>query len=216
MSIPVIIVGAGGHGLVVADALLAAGHEVLGFTDADPAKQGGMLCGRKILGPDAEVLASRNPSLVHLANGIGGVGGEGSALRRRVQEHLERQGWRFVGVRHPSAIISPFAGVAETAQLLARAVVQPMARVGEGCIVNTGAVIEHDVQVGAYAHIAPGAVVCGAVALGENVHVGAGAVVRQGVVVGDNALIGAGAAVVADAGRGDCLVGVPARHKKLN
>lgn len=213
---PVIIIGAGGHGVVVADALLAAGHVVLGFTDPDVHKQGTVLCGLEILGADDVVLAPSDRETVLLVNGIGGTGGAGRGLRRRVQEALEQQGWRFAGVRHPSAVVSPFARTASTAQILARAVVQPFAQLGEGCIVNTAAVVEHDVRIGAYSHIAPGAVICGSVTLGENVHVGAGAVVRQGTALGENVLVGAGAAVVDDAVAGACLLGVPARQKILN
>jgi len=40
VSLPVIIVGSGGHAAVVADALLAADVRVLGFVDTDPARIG--------------------------------------------------------------------------------------------------------------------------------------------------------------------------------
>ena len=74
MKLPVIIVGAGGHAVVVADALLAAGERVLGFTDADPDKHGRAICGLPVLGDDS-VLNTHSPATLRLANGIGGVGG---------------------------------------------------------------------------------------------------------------------------------------------
>jgi sugar O-acyltransferase (sialic acid O-acetyltransferase NeuD family) len=207
VSLPILIIGAGGHAAVVADALLVAGEPVLGYTDPETAKHGSMVCGLPVLGDDA-VLKSHAPSSLRLANGIGGVRAEGA--RRAVQQRLEAEGWQFVQVRHPSCVVSPFASVDAGAQLLANCVVQAGARVGAGCIVNTAAVIEHDVVLGEFVHVAPGAVVCGNVHIGTGSHVGAGAVVRQGVRLGEHTLVGAGAVVVNDFAGGATLVGVPA------
>jgi sugar O-acyltransferase (sialic acid O-acetyltransferase NeuD family) len=207
MTMTVVIIGSGGHAAVVADAMLAAGRQVLGFTDSDANRHGAQVCGLPVLGDDG-VLAQHHPTQVQLANGIGGTRGE--ALRARVQGALEARGWQFTQVRHPSAVVSPFAEVAGSAQLMARAVVQPRAVVGEGCIINTGAVIEHDVRLGAFVHVACGAVLCGEVQVGSHSHIGAAAVVRQGVVLGAHTVVGAGAAVVRPSVGGMTLVGVPA------
>lgn len=209
-TLPVIVVGAGGHAVVVADTLLATGQAVLGFVDASAAKAGTHLLGLPVLG-DEDALREYTPQSVALANGIGGTGRE-AGLRARVQVRLEAAGWRFVTVRHPSAIVSAHAEVGEGAQLLAGSVVQPCACIGRGAIVNTRAVVEHDARVGAFAHVAPGAVLCGNVVLGDGAHVGAGATVRHGVVLGDGVVVGIGAAVVADHAAG-VLVGVPARER---
>jgi len=211
MKLPLIVIGAGGHAVVVADALLAAGEQVLGFTDADASLHGRMLCGLPVLGDDL-ALGSYTPQTLALANGIGGVGSAGGEpLRRSVQQRLAASGWQFTAVRHPSAVVSPFARIHASAQLLAASVVQPGAVIGEGAIVNTAAVVEHDTVVGAWAHVAPRALLCGNVLLGARSHVGAGAVVRQGVRLGDNTVVGAGAVVVGDFAGGGLLVGVPAR-----
>lgn len=207
MSKPIIIIGSGGHAAVVADALLAAGEQVLGFTDNDPHRHGAMLCGLPVLGDDAVLDRHRHTGL-ELANGIGGTRAE--TLRAKVQRGLEALGWRFVTVRHPSAVVSPFAQVHQGAQLLARCVVQPGAVIGEGCIVNTGALIEHDVQLAAYVHVACGAVLCGNVLVGAHSHVGAAAVIRQCLVLGEHTVVGVGAAVVKGSTGGATLVGVPA------
>lgn len=204
----VIIVGAGGHAAVVADALLAAGQCVLGFIDNNAALQGSRLCGLPVLGGDA-VLVDHTPAQVQLANGIGGTGGEG--LRSAVQRKLEAAGWRFVQVRHPSAVVSPFAQLGADTQLLAHSVVQAGAALGAGCIVNSAAIVEHDVKLGAFVHIACNATLCGGVIVGAHSHVGAAAVVRQGVRLGEATVVGAGAVVVDDFNGGGTLIGVPAR-----
>lgn len=215
MKLPIIIIGAGGHAGVVADALLAAGERVLGFTDADASRHGRMLCGLPVLGDD-RALASHAPRTLALANGIGGAGGcRAGSVRRDLQLRLCAIGWQFVGVRHPSAIVSPFARIGPGAQLLAASVVQAGADIGPGCIVNTAAVVEHDVSLGAWVHVAPRALVCGDATIGACSHVGAGAVVRQGLRLGEGTLVGAGAVVVRDFADGCVLVGVPARPVRL-
>lgn len=210
MNPPVIVIGAGGHAAVVVDALLAAGRQVLGLTDAAPEHHGRRICGVPVLGDDS-VLAGYNPAEVELANGVGNVGAATMPLRRRVQEHLESAGWRFCSVRHPSAVVSPFASVDETAQLMAGCIVQPGATVGRGAIVNTAAVVEHDVALGGWSHVAPRAVLCGDVRIGVASHVGAGAVVRQGVTLGPASLVGAGAVVVKSFAGSGTLIGIPAQ-----
>lgn len=208
---PVIIIGSGGHATVVADALLAAGVRVLGFTDADPRRHGMQLCNLPVLGNDS-VLDTFAQADVQLANGIGST--RATALRGSVQRALEARGWQFASVRHPSAVVSPFASVGQGAQLLARCVVQPGAEIGMGCIVNTSAVIEHDVRLGEFVHVACGAVLCGHVQVGAHSHIGAAAVVRQGVTLGTHSVVGAGAAVVRNSAGGATLVGVPAEVMK--
>lgn len=208
-ELPIIVIGAGGHAAVVADALLAAGATVLGFTDPRSEVAGTRICGLPVLGGD-EVLQAHTCQTVRLANGIGGV--RPHLLRRSVQQRLESQGWSFAGVRHPSAIVSLFAEVGDTVQLMARCVVQAHSRLGKGCIVNTAAVVEHDVDVGEFSHVAPGAILCGQVRVGPDSHVGAGAVLRQGVSVGAWTLVGAGAVVVKDFEGNGSLVGMPARQ----
>ena len=213
-SCSVIIIGAGGHAAVVADALIAAGRDILGFTDADPARHGLTSCGCKILGDD-RALESYNRAEIELGNGLGGRGHPGDPpLRRAVQLRLAALGWRFTGVRHPSATVSPFATIHATAQVMAGCRIQPGVAIGEGCIVNTSAVIEHDVQLESWIHVAPAAVLCGGVRVGGGSHIGAGAIVRQGIRLGEETIVAAGAVVVRDfAGRG-LLVGVPARTRE--
>lgn len=208
-----IVIGAGGHAAVVADALLAAGRTVLGFVDSAPARHGQSLLGLPVLGDDA-ALAGFEHEAIELVNGLGGPGTldsvERGTLRRRVQQRLEAQGWRFASVRHPGATVSAHAHIEPGAQVLAGAVVQPLARVGRGAIVNSRAVVEHHAEVGDFAHVAPGAVLCGHVVVGAECHIGAGCVVRQGLRLAERTVAALGAAVVRDVACG-AVAGVPAR-----
>lgn len=211
---PVLIIGAGGHAKVLADALLASGRQVLGFVEsrAKDGHQAEVLPGLLVLGTD-EVLLSYTPAKVELVNGLGGI--DCGGLRRRVQAKLEADGWYFSGVCHPAAQVSPFAFVSAGVQLLACCVIQAGARLGVGSIINTAAVVEHDSTLEEYVHVAPGAILCGNTYVGCNSHIGAGAVVRHGIILGSNTLVGAGAVVVRNFEGQGTLIGVPARQGDL-
>lgn len=211
---PVLIIGAGGHAKVLADALLASGRQVLGFVESSvkAGHQAEVLPGLLVLGTD-EVLLSYAPAEIELVNGLGGI--DCGGLRRRVQAKLEADGWYFSGVCHPAAQVSPFAFVSAGVQLLACCVVQAGARLGVGSIINTAAVVEHDSTLEEYVHVAPRAVLCGNTYVGCNSHIGAGAIVRQGLILGANTLVGAGAVVVKDFDGQGTLIGVPARQGDL-
>lgn len=204
----IVIVGAGGHGQVLADALRAEGRTVLGFADEAIT---GTVVDLPVLGTEA----SLNPQGGYdLVNGVGWTGlASGRGVRRALQERLEQRGLRFTGVRHPSAIVSPHAILARDTQLLARSIVQTGAVLGRGVIVNTGVIIEHGVSVGDFTHCATGAVLCGDVSIRSDSHIGAGAIVRQGVSLETGVVVGAGAAVIGPGEGAGVLVGVPARRR---
>jgi UDP-perosamine 4-acetyltransferase len=210
MSLEHIILGAGGHARVVADALIARGLRVRGFVDSDSTRHGALLLGLPVLGGD-DVLERAAPSEVLLANGIGSAGS--METRRRVYDSAKARGFSFATIVHPAAIVAPSARLGEGVQVLARAVVQPLAVVGENSIVNTGAIVEHDVTVGSHVHISPGCVLAGGAKIGDLAHVGVGSVVIQGMSIGDGSLVAAGAVVVDHVAAGTTVLGVPARVK---
>ena len=204
----VVILGAGGHGKVLAAALLRAGQTVLGFLDPDPSLLGKKILGLPVLGDD-EVLKQAENKHWRLVNGIGSVGRP--ARRREIFERLKARGFSFATVIDPSAIVAPEVEIGEGAQILAGAVIQPGAYIGRNCIVNTRASIDHDTVLGAHVHVAPGAVLSGCVILGDEVHIGTGAAIKQGIRIGSGAVIGVGSAVIHDVPSDSLQAGVPAR-----
>ncbi|MBL0914652.1 MAG: acetyltransferase [Sphingopyxis sp.] len=204
-----LVIGAGGHASVVADALIAGGGEVIAFIDRDA---GAELLGRPVLS-EARDLAGFGRTLVRLAIGVGGTrGGAPGTLRAGLIERLSGEGWTIADVVHPSATLSSSARLGQGVQLMARAVVQPNALIGDGTIVNTAAVVEHDAIVGSHCHISIGAILCGGVTVGANSHIGADASVREGVTIGRDVTIGMGAVVLGDCADGSVFFGNPARE----
>ncbi len=206
MSLPVLIIGAGGHARVLIEALAKSGTAMLGCVAKEAPACGSLLI--PFLGDD-EALYSHAPSSVVLVNGIGSIARPD--LRRDIFLRFKQKGYRFGVVAHPAAILPSEVVLGEGAQVMAGVILQPGCRIGDNVIVNTGAVVDHDCRIGAHAHIAPGAVLSGDVTVGEGAHVGTGARVIQGVEIGAGAVVGAGAAVVRDVPPGAKVAGVPAR-----
>ena len=207
MTLPVIVIGAGGHARVLVEALKRAAAEIVGCTDCNSAGQGRGL-GIPLLGSDDAVVRFPSAS-VRLANGIGST--RDGRVRREVFERFRSQGYRFAEVVHPSAVIAADAVLGEGVQVMAGAVVQPGCRIGVNAIINTRASVDHDCIIGDHVHIAPGAVLAGSVTVGTGAHVGTGATVIQGIAIGAAAIVAAGAVVTDDVAAATTVGGVPAR-----
>jgi len=190
-----IILGAGGHGAVVADLAEAAGWTVVGFVDGGKHAGAEGPDGRPVLGDDAW-LAGQSPNEVKLANGLGSV--RDTVARRKLYEHFADRGFVFPPLIHPTAVVSARAEVGAGVIVMAGSVVQTGGRLSENVIVNTSASVDHHCCLGAHAHIAPGAVLSGGVTVGTGAHLGTGCVIIQQIRIGEGALVGAGAVVLAD------------------
>lgn len=207
----IIIVGAGGHGKVLAEALRASSVPVCGFVEADSNRHGGVVLAVPVLGGD-DIVFHSSPDSVRLINGVGSTADP--TRRRAVYEKFAARGFRFESVIHPTAVIAPDVMLGEGAQIMAGAIIQPGCSIGVDVIVNTGARIDHDCIVGDHAHIAPGAILCGNVEVGKGTHIGAGATIIQDTNIGTGALVAAGGVVVENIPAGGKAAGVPAR--KMN
>jgi sugar O-acyltransferase (sialic acid O-acetyltransferase NeuD family) len=198
------ILGASGHGKVVADAASLSGWvEIVFFDDAWPAVAKN--------GPWAVVGRSRDllTKAAEFDGAVVAIGNNGIRMAR--QQELVSAGLKLITVVHPSAVVSPHAFVGVGSVVFANAVINACATLGAGCIVNTGAVVEHDCEVGGFSHLSPNAVLAGGVKAGQKVWVGAGATVKQLVALGDEVIVGMGSAVLRNVPAGKTVVGVPAR-----
>ncbi|MFD1747276.1 acetyltransferase [Rhizobium helianthi] len=206
MSQILAIVGAGGHGRVIADAALECGWgEVVFFDDRFPQLLSTLQW--PVLGSLEDLMAT-----LHRYSGIA-VGIGNGKTRLSILDRLLERGAPVATVIHPRAWVSSRASLAEGCLIAAGAVVNVGARIGRGGIVNTGATVDHDCDLGPGVHVAPGANVAGSVEIGANAWIGVGASVKQGVRIGSGTVVGAGAAVVSDLPDDIVAVGVPARSR---
>tara|TARA_R110000850_G_scaffold96655_4_gene201870 strand:- start:5986 stop:6612 length:627 start_codon:yes stop_codon:yes gene_type:complete len=198
------ILGASGHGKVVADCAEMCGWpEIVFFDDAWP---GASQNGHWPVSGDTDGLFA---SLTQFDGVLVAIGNNSTRLDKL--RMLERNNAPLVSVVHPAAVVSRYADVGPGSVVFAGAVVNADSRIGMGAIVNTGASIDHDCVLGNCVHVSPGARLAGGVMVGELGWIGIGAVVKQLVRIGDRTMVGAGAAVVKDVEDGKTVIGVPAR-----
>lgn len=199
-----LIIGAGGHGKVVADSALEQGdRERIAFLD-DLHPELTEVLGWPVLGKVAD--AAR--FLDDYPDAVVAVGN--NQRRMELIDMLRESGFGLPVICHPSAVISRSATIGPGCVLFATTVVNTGARLGKGCIVNTGASIDHDCLLADAVHVSPGARLGGAVEVGRASWIGIGASIRELTVIGERVMVGAGAAVVGDVPDGVTVTGVPA------
>jgi sugar O-acyltransferase (sialic acid O-acetyltransferase NeuD family) len=216
MTIPptTLILGAGGHGQVVADILIARrraantterGPDNLAFLDDNSTLIGHKFLGVEVVGTLAH-LSDRPADSIIVAIGD-------NATRARVCHQLLQASRELISAVHPSAVLGSEVRIGAGVMICACAVVNTGTTVGDGVILNTGCCVDHHGSIGAYAHVAPGVHLGGNVTVGEGALIGLGASVVPGVRIGARAVVGAGAVVIEDVADDDTVVGVPARPR---
>ncbi len=205
-----LILGAGGHGKVVAEAVMAAGlSETIAFLDdlCTVHGQSNNQSGWPVIGPFASALDLKIRNQFSFA--LVAVGH--APARLRWLQRLAFAGYELPVLIHPTSWVSPSAQLGAGSVVFAQAAIQAQAVIGNGAILNTGCSVDHDAQLGDGVHICPGARLAGEVQVGDRSCIGIGASVIQQIRIGADVTVGAGAAVVRDLPDGVTAVGVPAR-----
>lgn len=194
-----VIIGASGHGKVLADIAIKNGYNEIIFLDDDESIYE---CGNyPIVGKSSEVGAIDADVII----GIGNAG-----VRKRIQESIPDE--KMATLIHPDAVVADDVVIGGGTVVMAGAVINPGARIGKGCIINTCSSVDHDCEVGDYVHIAVGSHLCGTAFVGNGTWIGAGAIVSNNVSICPNCMIGAGAVVIKEIKESGTYVGVPAKR----
>jgi UDP-perosamine 4-acetyltransferase len=208
----VIVWGAGGHGKVIVDALLAGGcFEVVGIVDDDESKTGMTILGVRVL--------DFSGGLGELANHTGfdavAIGIGDNYVRSEKLHEVRELGFESVNVVHPTAHLSRFVELGRGVTILAGATINPGTVIEDNVCVNTAASIDHDNHLGNSCHIFPHATLAGGVRVEEYAYVGSGAVIVPNVTVRKFSYAGAGAVVLKDVPEGVVVGGNPAVEIRL-
>ena len=194
-----IIIGASGHGKVIADIARLNGYSDIAFLDDDDSVK--ECAGYPVIGNSSE--APDGDIAVAIGN---------AAIRQSVMERFS--GRSFPVLIHPSAVIAEGVIIGKGTVVMAGAIINPGAKIGEGCIINTSCSVDHDCCLENYVHISVGSHIAGTVNIGERTWIGAGAIVKNNVNICGDCMIGAGAVVVKDINEAGTYVGLPARKIK--
>jgi len=139
-----LIIGAGGHGQVVAETAEACGYSKIEFIDDNSE----IAIGRII---DLEKLKDQyKEAFVGIGNNI---------VRDKLIDRLVELGYRVPVLIHPSAYVSKSAEIMSGTIIEPKAIVNANSQVGRGCIISVGSIVDHNVQVGKACHINSGAII---------------------------------------------------------
>lgn len=201
-----VVVGAGGHGKVVADSAESMGlWDAVVFMDKRWPEISSCAHWLVVAGKGSDLDLSVEKDFV--------VAIGDNRIRARVFDECVRDGLNPVSIIHPAAVISKHAEIGLGSVVFAGAVINIGARIGQCAIVNTGATIDHDCVIGHSVHISPGAHLAGEVSVGDFSWIGIGASVKQCMTITSDVVVGAGACVVSDLSDSGIYVGLPAVKK---
>lgn len=199
------ILGASGHGKVIAEIAELNGYQNIDFFD-DRWPSLKSVEHWSVSGDTSMLLSNvKEYDLTVVAIGH-------NATRCSKQLELTSAGANFDVLAHPRAVISKYANIGIGSVVMANAVVNPLSHIGVSCIINTGSTVDHDCKLAEGVHISPGVNLAGGVKVGKNTWIGIGSQVKQLVVIGCDSVVGAGSTVVNNVPNCQTVVGSPAHE----
>ncbi|WP_394138436.1 acetyltransferase [Cytobacillus oceanisediminis] len=204
MKDKLLIIGASGHGKVVADIALKMNKwNAIAFLDDNESLKSSM--GLEVLGTSSDVKKYIDQYQIFV--GIGN-----NATRQKIHLMLEGAGASIPSLIHPNSTIGEQVEIGIGTAVMAGAVINCCTKIGKGCIINTGSTIDHDNRIEDFVHISPGAHLAGTVKVGQGAWLGIGSVVSNNVNITANCKIGAAGVVIKDITEPGTYVGGPVRR----
>lgn len=202
MKKKLIIIGASGHGKVIADIAIKMNKwRTIYFLDDNEAVKTCM--GLEVIGKTYDAIKYKGEDFF-VAIGSNDV-------REKIQEQLMNENLRIATLIHPDAVIGTDVKIEIGTVVMAGVVINSSCIIGKGCIINTSCCLDHDNVIEDYVHISPGASLAGTVSIGRGSWLGIGSVVSNNVKICSCCKVGAGAVVVKDINVAGTYVGVPIR-----
>ncbi len=204
----VVIWGASGHALVVADILRLEGRfEIVGMIDdVNRNKYGQIFGGISILGGKEQLEILKRSGTTHAIVAIGNC-----HARQQLAITAVEQGFFLATAVHPRSVIASDTSIGEGTVIVAGAVVNSGATIGRNCIINTNASVDHECSIGDGAHVGPGVRLGGRTKVGAGAWIGIGATILDRIQIGEGSIVGAGSVVTKDIPARVVAYGVPSK-----
>lgn len=202
MNKNLIIIGASGHGKVVADIALKMNcYESIAFLDDNTSL-------KECLG--LPVVAESKQVEQYIVNHDIFIAIGNARKRHEFMEVLNKKDAVIPTLIHPNAVFGKDTYIDSGTVVMAGTVINSGSIIGKGCILNTCSSIDHDCIIHDFVHISVGVHLAGNVEVGNKTWIGAGATVSNGVNICDECTIGAGGVVIKNILNSGTYIGVPA------
>lgn len=202
MNKKLILIGASGHGKVIADIAKKNGYSDIAFLDDDD---------DTVTRCAEYAVIGKSEDAIKYADCDFAVSIGNSSIRQMFQEQLEKERLSVISLIHPNAVVAENAEIENGTVVMAGAVINSGSKIGKGCIVNTCASVDHDCIIDDYVHVSVGAHIAGNVHVGKHTWIGAGATIINNLEIAGDCMVGAGAVVVKNILCKGIYKGVPAR-----
>jgi sugar O-acyltransferase (sialic acid O-acetyltransferase NeuD family) len=204
MKYKLLIIGASGHGKVIADIAIRMNRwKEIVFLDDNPTVKTSL--GLNVIGNTESIAQYIEDYDIFVAIG-------NNSIRKQKIEQLKELGATIPILKHPTAIIGKDVQINIGTAIMAGAIINPSTNIGEGCIINTGSTIDHDNIIESYVHISPGAHLAGTVSIGENTWIGIGSIISNNIKISKDCIVGAGGVVVKNITEAGTYIGVPVKR----
>lgn len=198
-----IIIGASGHGKVVAE-IAEINKEYANIYFMDDFSDIKEFHGYRNLGSTKQIDKYKDKADFFVAIGD-------NSVRKDKLEALIKENYSIPTIIHPDTVISNTAYIGKGTVVMAGAIINASVKVNIGTIINTNSSIDHDSTVGKYTHISPGTTIAGSVSIGDEVWIGINASVINNITICDNVVVGAGSLVLENIEKCGTYVGIPVR-----
>jgi sugar O-acyltransferase (sialic acid O-acetyltransferase NeuD family) len=203
MKKKLIIFGAGGHAVSVADVAMSLSYKIELFIDPNINPE--YLISAPIF---KEVPEKYRNSYMDVFVAVGNNFDRNLLVSKLKNDYKK---FNYPNLIHPDANVSKNAKFFNGAVVFAGATINIGSKIGNFCVVNTNSSIDHESTLKDFSSIAPGVNLGGRVTLGINSFVGIGSSVKHGINIADNVVVGANSFVNEDLPDNILAFGTPAK-----